>query len=276
MKQLDDLSNLSPVCYDLGVFSDNENADIFHGFFGRHGGVSTGVYNSLNCGFSSDDDIGCVRKNLEIVSEVIGVRSEYILTARQLHGKKCLKVTTPWSYLRAPEVDAFVTDIPGMALGILTADCAPVLFYAENNGSPIIGAAHAGWRGALCGVLGATVEGMEELGAKACDIKACIGPCIDKRSYEVGAEFYEKFMDETEENERFFISARKEKHFMFDLAGYCAFKLFNAGLSRIYIKDIDTYFNEEDFFSCRRSLHRNEKDYGRQLSVITINKGFDK
>ena len=162
-----------------------------------------------------------------------------------------------------------MTDVPGMGLGILTADCAPVLFYAEGK-KPVIGAAHAGWGGAFKGVLESTLQGMEELGAAREEIRACIGPCIHKTSYEVGAEFYQRFVEEDFENERFFQSSRKKDHFMFDLAGYCASRLQKAGLKRVYIKDIDTYFNEEDFFSYRRPVHRGEKDYGRQISAIAI------
>jgi YfiH family protein len=168
-----------------------------------------------------------------------------------------------------PQADAQVTDVPGLAISILTADCAPVLFYGRNDKGPVIGAAHAGWKGALGGVLDSTVYEMEEYGVKAKDIKAAIGPCISKRSYEVGQDFAAPFLNEDPENERFFMNGGAGK-LMFDLPGYCAARLYNCGLTNVAITGIDTYANERDYFSFRRATHRKEPDYGRQISVIVI------
>lgn len=257
--------------YGLKQFADNDESDIFHAFFGRTGGVSTDIYSSLNCGEGSEDNPEHVAENRARVAEVFGVEPANLLSLYQVHGDTCVSVTEPWTSDSKPEADAMVTDRPGLALGLLTADCAPVLFCGcKADDAPVIGAAHAGWRGALAGILETAVQGMTALGAKPEDIRACIGPCIDKNSYEVDQEFYEQFMSEDDENERFFGAASKERHHMFDLAGYCAFRLYKAGLSRIYIKDLDTYFNEEDFFSHRRATHRQAKDYGRQISAIMI------
>lgn len=244
---------------------------VFHGFFGRLGGTSKGVYHALNCGPGSDDAIESVQENLGIVADAAGIEVDNILTLYQVHGKTCLSVDAPWPLLQRPEADAFVTDKPGIGLGILTADCVPVLFYGEKaDGSPVIGAAHAGWKGAVGGVLESTVAGMLACGSEMTSIRAAIGPCIGQSSYEVGPEFGVPFIAESEENERFFKPSRKPSHHMFDLPGYCAAKLASCGISKVSIKDLDTYFNEEDFFSYRRATHRGEKDYGRQISLIAI------
>lgn len=240
-----------------------------YGFFGRQGGVSKGVYDSLNCGRGSDDNPGNVIKNLEIIASQIGLKDTDIATMHQVHGDVCLYVEKPWPIEQRPQADALVTDKQGVAIGVLTADCGPVLFYGEKEGGePVIGAAHAGWKGAIGGILNSTVKKMEEMGAK--NISACVGPCIAQASYEVSESFFEPFEKENPENERFFKSASKDGHLMFDLAGYCAAKLAGIGLKNVFIKDLDTYFNEEDFFSYRRATHREEKDYGRQISLIYI------
>ena len=249
--------------YQQEGFADEK---VFHGFFTRKGGVSEGVYQGLNVGFGSDDDKETVARNRALIAQELGVDSDNLLTVYQEHGSTCLKITEPHDNLNAPKADAMVTDRPGLALGVMTADCAPVLFYAPG----VIGAAHAGWKGALGGVLDATVQAMEELGAGRGDIQAVIGPCIGKASYEVSVDFVEPFMDEDEENERFFGPGAKEDHPLFDLAGYCAFKLSKAGLRQIYIQDRDTYMLEDEFFSYRRTTHAGERDYGRQLSCIAI------
>ncbi len=259
------------VYYEIEAFLSGEAAPAFHGFFGRQGGVSKDVFTSLNCGLGTEDNPGLVQKNRNKIAQAVGVDPDHFITMHQIHSTTCVRVEKPWNIHERPEADAMVTDVPGIALGVLTADCAPVLFYGENDkGKPVIGAAHAGWGGALKGVLESTVTAMNDLGAKNENIRACIGPCIGKASYEVGEDFAQPFFDEDDDNDRFFHAARKEGHFMFDLAGYCAGKLYKAGLSRIYIKDLDTYFNEEDFFSYRRATHRSENDYGRQASVICI------
>lgn len=240
-----------------------------HAFFGRQGGVSTGVYDSLNCGRGSDDNPSNVIKNLEIIARQIGLSDTDIVTMHQVHGKDCEFVEKAWPIEQRPQIDSVVTDKAGVALGVLTADCGPVLFYGEKEGGePVIGAAHAGWKGAVGGVLDSTVKKMQELGAQ--NISACVGPCIAQASYEVRESFFEPFEQEDPENERFFKSSKKDGHLMFDLAGYIAAKLANLGLKNVFIKDLDTYFNEEDFFSYRRATHREEKDYGRQISLIYI------
>lgn len=253
-------------------FLDNApDGPLFHAYFGRQGGVSTDIYASLNCGTGSSDDPEKVKKNRALVAKTMGVAPENLLSVYQCHSALCHAVEGPWPGDR-PEGDALVTDRPGLALAIMTADCAPVLFYGHNKkGAPVIGAAHAGWGGALKGVLEATVEAMEaELGAVRESIRAGIGPCILQNSYEVGEDFAEGFLREDPANEHFFKAARKAGHLMFDLPGYCAKKLAAAGVRRVSIKGLDTCFNEEDFFSFRRATHRHEPDYGRELSAIVI------
>lgn len=257
-----------PLYYSQDGFADAEA--VFHGFFSRRGGVSKDVYAFLNCGPGSDDEPENVNQNRKLVADIAGCRPDHLLSLYQIHSDKCLQVDGPWEGER-PEADAMVTDMPGVALGVLTADCAPVLFNGQKeDGSQVVGAAHAGWGGALKGVLEATVEGMKDLGVQADSIRAVVGPCISKASYEVGEEFADAFLQEDEASEVFFMTGQREGHLMFDLPGYCAFRLGRAGLKNVFIKDLDTYFNEEDFFSYRRKTHRHEKDYGRQISVVMI------
>ena len=244
---------------------------LFHGFFSRRGGVSKGIYASLNCGPGSDDNPAHVLQNRKVVSEVIGCEPQSLLSLHQIHSAECLQVTESWDSDNRPQADAMVSDVPGLALGVLTADCGPVLLHGvKTSGEPVVGAAHAGWGGAVNGVLEATLEKMKSLGAEAESIQACVGPCIGQASYEVGEDFIKPFAQEDEQAEKFFKSARREGHMMFDLPGYIAFRLARTGVKNVYIKDLDTYFNEEDFFSYRRTTHRHEKDYGRQISVIMI------
>ena len=242
--------------------------DVFHGFFTRKGGVSAGLYASLNCGAGSDDGLLQVVENKEIVREAVG--AEHLVTLYQVHSAECLVLDAPLEG-DAPEADAMVTDTPGLALGVLTADCAPVLFYGEKaDGMPVVGAAHAGWGGAFNGVLAAAVEKMQGLGAELSSIRAAIGPCIAQSSYEVTYEFAERFMEQDEGNESFFKAAQKDGHLMFDLPGYCAARLAQLGVRHVELLDKDTYSDEENFFSYRRKTHRDEADYGRQISVISI------
>lgn len=263
-----------PVYYDSARFIDNESVDApaFHGFFGRQGGTSKGVYDSLNSGRGSDDNPANVSMNLQIIGNAIGVPHEYILTQHQIHSDICTYVDVPWSDNEArPQADALVTDQAGLTIGVLTADCAPVLFFGKKaDGAPVIGAAHAGWKGAVGGVLDNTVKVMLERGASLDSLRACIGPCIAQGSYEVSEAFVTPFEEDDPENERFFMAGKRDGHLMFDLAGYCAARLARNGLSNVFIKDLDTYFNEEDFFSYRRATHRGEKDYGRHISLIYI------
>jgi YfiH family protein len=244
---------------------------IRHGFFGRRGGVSTGLYSSLNCGNGSDDDQAAITQNRRIVAEQMGCVPEKLLSLYQIHSAECLIVREPWAVDQRPQADGMVTDVAGLALGILTADCGPVLFHGTKaDGSPVIGAAHAGWGGALKGILGSTVQMMEALGAELESIRAAIGPCIGQSSYEVRDEFAEAFLKEDLDNDRFFMAGRREGHLMFDLAGYCALKLAMAGVGNVFIQDVDTCADEDGCFSYRRKTHRGEQDYGRQISVIMI------
>jgi len=255
--------------YTEPSFLQPSHEDVFHGFFTRLGGVSDAPYRGLNCGAGSGDAPENVMQNRSLVAQEVGVEPQSLLSVYQVHGSKTIMVHEPW--LERPKSDSFVTDKAGIALGILTADCAPVLFCGEKEGrAPVIGAAHAGWKGALSGVLGSTVDAMEDLGALRDSIRACVGPCIGKPSYEVSHDFIEPFLDENEESERFFHSASREGHALFDLSGYCAWRLSRAGLKNVSITDQDTYSNEAEFYSYRRMTHQGEVDYGRQISVIAI------
>lgn len=261
-----------PPYFVSDSFVKNEEGRVRHGFFGRIGGVSEGVYAGLNCGLGSNDDRAAVEENLRRVGLAYGAGHEHILSLYQIHSDICLTETVPRSPDERPEGDAHVTDQPGLVLGILTADCAPVLFAGEKaNGAPVIGAAHAGWKGAIGGVLDNTIQEMQKLGAVPESVKACVGPCIAQASYEVDAAYMQRFIEESDENERFFKDSTKPDHYMFDLPGYCAARLFSAGVASVTLMDMDTYAREEDFFSYRRKTHRGEADYGRQISTIMIN-----
>lgn len=248
-----------------------QNDKIVHGFFGRKGGVSTGIYASLNCGPGTEDDLKNVQENRRIVCNALGVDPEALLCLYQVHSEKCIAVKTVWGAENRPEGDAMVTDTPGVALGILTADCAPVLFYGEKkNGTPVIGAAHAGWGGALKGVLENTIAQMQKTGALPQSLRAVIGPCIALESYEVSESFKPPFIKQDPGSERFFARTLKPGHLLFDLSGYIERRLMLAGIGRVACTGKDTCTDEADYFSFRRATHRHETDYGRQLSVIAI------
>lgn len=243
---------------------------VHHGFYGRRGGVSSGLYDSLNCGLGTQDDSDAVHENRSRVAGEFGLSAEQLVTTYQCHSAACTYVDAPFSGGR-PKVDAMVTDKAGLALGILTADCGPVLFAGRKaNGAPVIGAAHAGWGGALRGVLENTLQAMGEAGAAWGSIRAAVGPCIGPASYEVSAGFDDPFLKDDPQAEKFFKAGRREGHLMFDLPGYIAFRLARAGVSQVEIAGVDTYRNEADCFSYRRTTHRGEADYGRQVSVIAI------
>lgn len=244
---------------------------VVHGFFTRLCGVSQGVYHGLNCGHGSGDNTDHTSENRGKVANETGVQNNALLSLYQVHGPDVFYVTETWSQENRPKADAMVTDKTGFALGILTADCAPVLFYGQKeNGEAVIGAAHAGWKGALSGVLENTVTEMERLGAQKETIAACVGPCISKSSYEVSDDFIEPFIKENEESERFFHAGLKSGSAYFDLSGYCGWRLSRAGLKTVSLMDRDTYSNPDEFYSYRRMTHNSESDYGRQISVITI------
>lgn len=239
---------------------------IAHGFFGRRGGVSTGELASLNCGLGSGDDPALIAENRRRVADAV-LPGAALTGVYQVHGNRCIIVDDKSDLTARPEADALATRTPGIVLGILTADCVPVLFADRDTG--VIGAAHAGWKGALAGVTDATLAAMESLGARRANIAAAIGPCIGRASYEVDDAFVERFTTADPANERFFAAA-KPGHAMCDIAAYVAARLAAAGLTRIAIGGQDTYALQQDYFSYRRACHKGENSYGRQLSVIGL------
>ena len=246
----------------------NHSSGIRHGFFTRQGGLSGGVFESLNCGFGSGDTAAAVVRNRAIAAERLGFSPDRLVTCYQVHSNTVVTVETPWPQQAAPRADGLVARIPGIALGILTADCAPILF--ADAAAEVVGAAHSGWRGALDGVLEATVGRMEALGAKRNRICAGIGPCIARGSYEVGAEFRQRFRTLDPESVEFFSPASREGHFMFDLPGYVEHRLARAGITNIEHAANDTVGEEALFFSYRRACLRGEPAYGRLLSAIGL------
>lgn len=237
-----------------------------HGFFTRRGGVSSGIYESLNCGAGSDDRAEDVSENRARVAGWFGEKAARLVNLHQCHSAEAIAVNTPFAGER-PRADALVTKTPGLVLGVLTADCGPVLFADPEAG--IIGAAHAGWRGALNGILEATLAAMAKLGANRETTIASLGPCIGRRAYEVGPEFVARFTETDTAFSRLFSPSEREGHALFDLAGFIGLRLDRAGIAHDIIGQC-TYENEQDFFSYRRSTHRGEPDYGRQISAISI------
>ena len=236
-----------------------------HGFFTRKGGASSGVFSGLNCGPGSSDLAEVVAINRARVAEAMGVEPHRLLTLNQVHSADVLVVDEPFGC--RPKADALVTATPGLALGVLTADCQPVLF--ADAGAGVIGAAHAGWRGARDGVLEATVEAMVGLGARREEIVAVIGPTISQAAYEVGDEFVESFIDEDRENARFFANGPNGRA-LFDLPAFGLMRLRAAGVGHAEWTRHCTYRDPERFFSFRRTTHAGEADYGRLISVITL------
>ena len=240
---------------------------VAHGFLGRKGGVSEGVCAGLNVGLGSDDDRAAIAENRRraIAAVAPGAR---LVTVHQVHSPVVVHAEAPWPDDGRPPADAMVTERPALALGILTADCAPVLLADRAAG--VIGAAHAGWKGALGGVVEATVAAMERLGADRARIAAAVGPCIARRSYEVDEAFLRRFAEADPENERFFADGGRAGHHLFDLEAYVLSRLAAAGLGRIEALGQDTYTQPDRFFSYRRATHRGEADYGRQVSLIAL------
>lgn len=239
-----------------------------HRFFTRHGGVSAGLYSSLNCGYGSGDSPDNVRENRRRVAEHFALDEPDLLTVHQFHSTDVLTVASDrWTSPGAPKADALVTDRPGVVLGVMAADCAPVLLADGEAG--VIGAAHAGWRGALGGIVEATIVAMERLGARRDRLRAVIGPCIGRDSYEVGPEFPAPFLAQDKDNEAFFRDARRTGHFMFDLAGYLAHRIARFGVAATATGH-DTLTGTEDFFSYRRNTLSGVRDYGRGLSAIAL------
>ena len=239
-------------------------AGVPHGFLGRTGGVSTGHVASLNTGPGSADDPAAVAENRRRAADAV-LSGAVLVGVYQVHGADVATVTQAWPDADRPHADALVTDRPGVLLGILTADCAPVLFADVAAG--VVGAAHAGWKGALAGVTDATLAAMEALGADRARIAAAIGPCIARASYEVDDAFRARFAAADPATERFFGDARPGHH-RFDLTAYLAHRLAAAGVTRVEAIDRDTYALEGRFYSFRRATHRGEPDYGRQISLI--------
>ncbi|MGD0142387.1 MAG: peptidoglycan editing factor PgeF [Rhizomicrobium sp.] len=241
-------------------------SDIVHGFFGRQDGVSRGIYASLNCGPGSGDERAAVIANRARVQAALGATS--LVTLYQIHSAQAVSVAAAWDLGHAPQADAMATNIPGIALGILTADCTPVLL--ADSRARVIGAAHAGWKGALAGVIESTLAAMEQLGAERARISAAIGPCISQANYEVGPEFRTRFLDNDSTFDRFFAAAAKADHWRFDLKGFVALRLDDAGIENVASFPVCTYAHEGDFFSFRRATHRGEPDYGREISAIAL------
>lgn len=240
-------------------------ANLSHGFFGRQGGVSAGLYTSLNCARGAQDDPEAVTENRARIAAAL-MPGAALLTLRQIHSAKVVTVEAPFH--AAPQADAMVTNHPRLILGILTADCAPVLFADSRAG--VIGAAHAGWKGAIGGVTDAAIAAMEKLGARRQDIKAAIGPCISQENYEVGADFAGPFIAADPANGDFFVPSHRPGHLRFDLGGYLLRRLAKAGIADAERLPACTYARESDFFSFRRATHRGEPDYGRQISAVML------
>jgi polyphenol oxidase len=242
--------------------------NVVHGFFTREGGVSGGIYRGLNCGYGSADDPDHVTINRHRVAERLGLAADRLVTVHQVHSATAVTMVEPWPRQDNPPADAMVTRTPGIALGILTADCVPVLFADPVAG--VIGAAHAGWKGATGGVLEATITAMVEAGANLGNIAAAIGPAIQWASYEVGAEFVERLIAIDADYRRFIGPGMRAGHFQFDLPGFVEERLRLAGITRISRAADDTLGDEARFFSYRRTTLRGETDYGRQISVIAL------
>jgi polyphenol oxidase len=241
---------------------------IRHAFFTREGGVSGGIYASLNCGFGSRDDRRAVAENRAIAAAQLGVAADRLVSCHQVHGTTIVNVERPWRREDNPRADGMVTRVPGIALGVLAADCAPVLL--ADPAARIIGAAHAGWRGALAGVVEATIAAMEAEGARRERIRAGIGPCIAQPSYEVGADFAATFAAGDSTSSGFFRPAERPGHFLFDLPGYIAHRLARLALAAVERTSHDTAAEEGLFFSYRRACRRGEGDYGRLLAAIAL------
>jgi hypothetical protein len=243
-------------------------AGIRHAFFTRAGGVSPGLYASLNAGVGSADDPHNVAANRARMAASLGVTAERFLTCYQIHSPDVVVADAPWDAQARPRADAIVTSRPGLAIGISTADCGPVLFADPD--ARIVGAAHAGWRGALAGVTDATIAAMERLGAARARIVAAIGPMIRQPNYEVGPDLMDRFIAADPANRQFFVPAARGGHFMFDLAGYVAARLATAGIGTICDLGACTYADPGQFYSYRRMTHRGEADYGRHVNAIVL------
>jgi YfiH family protein len=238
-----------------------------HAFFTREGGVSTGVYASLNGGTGSRDDPENVRENRNRMAAALGVSAGRLLVPFQVHSADAIIVNEPWQGAR-PQCDGIVTNVPGLALGVTGADCGILLLSDPKAG--VIGAAHAGWKGALAGILEATIVQMETLGARRADIAVALGPTIGAKSYEVGPEFVARFVDVAPDHARFFTPSERDGHSWFDLPGFIGMRASEANVGSFEDLALDTYADEARFFSYRRMKHRGDPDYGRLIAAITL------
>ncbi len=250
----------------LDIVTSNLLEGAAHGFLGRAGGISEGIYAGLNIGLGSDDERDVIMENRRRAVDGI-MPGGTLVTVHQVHSPDVVTVTGPIPVDDRPHADAMVTDQPGLLLGILTADCVPVLFHDPR--ASIIGAAHAGWKGAIAGITDNTLTAMEKLGAARAEIACAVGPCIAQKSYEVDTGFRDNFLSENFKNERYF-EAGKPGHYQFDIEGYVANRLAGAGVTKIEKLGLDTYSKEDRYFSYRRSCHRGEPGYGRQISMIGL------
>jgi YfiH family protein len=248
----------------------NDFSSVRHAFFTRQGGVSAGLYDSLNCGPGSDDDPECVRVNRERAMARLGMPADALVTPYQTHSATVAVVDGSARENEVPQADALVSGTPGVVLGILTADCAPVLFADDR--ADVVAIAHVGWKGALAGVIEATVEAMTGLGASPGSITAAVGPCISMRSYEVGPEFPGSFPDQKNENYEVFSPAPRQGHFLFDFSAYIFRRLYALELKGASRLPYDTCAEADRFFSHRRSRLAGEPNFGRNLSVIFLKK----
>ena len=239
---------------------------IAHGFFTRKGGFSHGIFASLNAGLGSGDDIEVVKRNRALVADQLGVAADHLVSAYQVHGVDVAVITGPVA--ERPKADGMVSNTPGVALGVLTADCGPVLFADSKAG--VIGACHAGWKGAAAGVTDATIAAMERIGASRENIIAVLGPSISQANYEVGPEFPKVFMNGATSSQGYFIPSVNDKHYMFDLPQYLKDRMVAGGVGKVVDLGLCTYADEDLFFSYRRATHRGEKDYGRLISAIAL------
>lgn len=246
----------------------SELADIDHGFFTRNGGTSNDPYNSLNCGYGSSDDREQVTQNRAKVANCLNVDAGRLVTAYQVHSAKAVVATAPFPQDTLPKADAIVTNTPGLAVAVLTADCGPLLFADPE--ARVVAAAHAGWRGAFGGIIEATLEVMQSLGARTERIIAILGPTISGPNYEVDLGFKDNFLKQDQANHSYFHDHGKEGHALFDLPAYIMARLEACNLQTAINLNFCTYDQEAQFFSYRRATHRNEPDYGRQISAIAL------
>ncbi len=253
---------------NVPVIHSHRLPSVNHGFFTREGGVSQGVFDSLNCGKKDQDDVKNIAKNRDIIKETLKLSKFPLLLVKQVHKSKVIVVKDSWDLENSPEADAMVTQNPDCVLGILTADCVPILFH--DPVSQTIGAAHSGWKGAFAGIIHNTVAEMKKLGAKPENIVAVMGPCITQENYEVSKDFYDDFMKKNESYDGYFMEQASPEGLYFDLPGFVEDHVVATGISKVERLPYDTYENPDLFFSCRRATHLKEDSFGVQISVISL------